>query len=146
MKSPTIEFDLHIERRGHGARKVLREGKAAKQPEPGRVPRISRLMALAIKFEKMIASGKVRDYAEIARLGRVTRARVSQVASLTCLAPDIQEAILSLPVVEDGRDPIVLRDLLPIAMELEWKKQRTLWSKTANQALNRGGKNYEAGL
>jgi hypothetical protein len=127
MKSPTIEFDLHIERRGHGARKVLREGKAAKQPEPGRVPRVSRLMALAIKFEKMIGSGDVRDYAEIAKLGRVTRARVSQISSLTCLAPDIQETILFLPLNKNGRDPIVLRDLLPIAMEIEWNKQRKRW-------------------
>ena len=47
--------------------------------------------------------------------------------SLLNLAPDIQEAILLLPVVEHGRDPVVLRDLLPIAMELEWARQRRMW-------------------
>ncbi len=128
MKSPTIEFDLHIERRGHGARKLLREGKATKQPAPGRVPRVSRLMALAIKFEKMIATREVRDYAHLAKLGRVSRARISQVASLACLAPDIQETLLFLPPVARGRDPIILADLRPIATELVWRRQRRLWA------------------
>jgi hypothetical protein len=37
-----------------------------------RIPRIARLMALAIKFEDMVDSGKVRDYADLAKLGYVT--------------------------------------------------------------------------
>ncbi len=47
--------------------------------------------------------------------------------SLLNLAPDVQTAILFLPRVERGRDPLVLRDLMPIAMELEWTKQRKAW-------------------
>jgi hypothetical protein len=45
------------------------------------------------------------------------------------LAPDIQEAILFLPLVERGRDPIVLRDLLPIAVSLDWNRQRRKWDQ-----------------
>ncbi len=35
----------------------------------GRIPRVSRLMALAIRFEKLVRDGVVADYAELARLG-----------------------------------------------------------------------------
>jgi hypothetical protein len=78
-----------------------RPAKSATQPEKpsqkrsrARVPRITRLMALAIKFQDMIERGEVRDYADIARLGYVTRARVTQIMNLMNLAPDIQEEIM----------------------------------------------------
>lgn len=45
----------------------------------GRVPRISRLLALALKFERMVRERQLRDYAEIARRGQVSRARLSQI-------------------------------------------------------------------
>jgi hypothetical protein len=61
------------------------------------IPRIARLMALAIRFEGLLRSGTIRDCAELARLGRVTRARVTQIMKLLNLAPDIQEQILFLP-------------------------------------------------
>jgi hypothetical protein len=51
-------------------------------------------MALAIKFQVMVDSGKVRDYADLARLGYVTRARLTQIMNLLLLAPDIQEHLL----------------------------------------------------
>ena len=51
-------------------------------------------MALAIKFQDMVDRGEVRDYADLARLGHVTRARMSQIMNLLLLAPDIQEALL----------------------------------------------------
>ena len=54
-------------------------------------------MALAIKFQDMVDRGEVRDYAEIARLGYVTRARLTQIMNLLLLAPDIQEHLLALP-------------------------------------------------
>jgi hypothetical protein len=48
--------------------------------------------------------------------------------NLTLLAPSIQEALLFLPVVEQGRDPVILHDLQSIAMTLDWHKQRKAWS------------------
>ena len=45
----------------------------------GRVPRIARLMALALRFEELVRTGAVRDYAELARLGQVSRARITQI-------------------------------------------------------------------
>jgi hypothetical protein len=52
---------------------------------------------------------------------------MSQITNLLHLAPDIQEAILSLPPVEHGRDPITERELRPIVAVLDWRKQRRLW-------------------
>jgi hypothetical protein len=77
-----------------------RPKKAAPSPPP-RIPRITRLMALAIKFQDMIDRGEVKDYADLARLGYVTRARVTQIMNLTLLAPDIQEQILAGAPVDE---------------------------------------------
>jgi hypothetical protein len=86
-------------------------------------------MALAIHLEHLVGSGQVQDYAAVASLGHVTRARVTQITSLTLLAPDIQEAILFLPRVQRGRDPIIERDLRPIVATADWLKQRQMWSQ-----------------
>ena len=69
----------------------------------------------------------VADYTALARLGHVSRARVTQIMNLLCLAPDLQEALLFMPRTERGRDPIILRDLQPIAAVLDWREQRRLW-------------------
>jgi hypothetical protein len=128
----TIESTIHFERRGRGRRKTVCSGEApAPTPHVGRVPRIARFMALAIRFDGLIRTGVVTDYAELARLGHVTRARITQIMNLLMLAPDIQEAILFLPRVERGRDPILLRQLQPIALVLDWRKQRRLWAALA---------------
>src|SRR5882724_6173366 len=92
-----------------------------------RVPRVSRLMALAIRFGDLMRSGEVTSYAELARLGRVTRARMTQVMSLLSLGPNIQEEILFLPRTFKGRDRVQLRHLLPIAALSDWRQQRALW-------------------
>jgi len=41
-----------------------------------------------------VDQGEMRDYADVARLGYVTRARLTQIMNLLLLAPDIQEALL----------------------------------------------------
>ena len=93
----------------------------------GRVPRVSRLMALAIRFERLVHGGVLADYAELARLGHVTRARMTQITNLLNLAPDIQEAILGLLPVEKGRNPVIEREMRPVAALPDWKKQRVVW-------------------
>ena len=108
---------------------MLQLGHTVPPALPGRVPRVARLLALAHRFEKLIRDGEVRDYADLARLGHVTRARLSQVMNLLNLAPDIQEAILFLPPVTQGQDPIYERQLRPIMAVLDWKKQRRMWAR-----------------
>jgi len=126
----TIERNLHFQR-GRSGRRQLEPGTAPPNPPAisGRVPRVARLMALAIRFERLVRDGDVADYADLARLGHVTRARVTQIMNLLNLAPDIQEAILFLSPVENGRDPVTERDLRPIASIPDWRKQRVLWSQ-----------------
>ena len=67
------------------------------------------------------------DQAELARLGHVSRARLTQVMNLLNLAPDIQGTILFLPQPEKGPDPITERHLRPIAAVADWQKQRRIW-------------------
>jgi hypothetical protein len=126
----TIECDIHFDRKGRGSRKVLSNGPRPQRPaEPGRVPRVARLMALAIRFDVLLRDGVIESYTELAALGHVTRARVSQIMNLLNLAPDIQEAILFLPRTERGRDRIHLRQLQPIASTPDWRKQRRMWGE-----------------
>lgn len=87
------------------------------------IPRITRLMALAIKFQEMVERGEVRDYADLARLGFVTRARMTQIMSLLLLAPDIQEAIL-LQCHDDVRQIPAERDLRKLTSIAFWPDQR----------------------
>ena len=129
-KSITIECQINFHRRGYGGRKEIRPGGETSPPAPvpDRVPRIARLMALAIRFENLIQSGTVCNYADLARLAHVSRARITQIMNLLLLAPDIQEAILFLPPVVQARDPIHILQIQPIAIVSDWKKQRRLWN------------------
>jgi hypothetical protein len=129
----TIGGMIHFGRAGQGGRKVICEGEAP-LPALGRVPRISRLMALAIHLDGLVQSGAVTDYAELARLGHVTRARISQVMSLLYLAPAIQEELLFLPRIESGRERFVLRDLMPIAAMPDWSLQLRKWKSVQKSA------------
>ncbi len=124
----TIERKVHF---GQGRRglKQLQKGEAASSAPAGRIPRVSRLMALAIRLDQLIRDGVVADQAELARLGHVSRARLTQVMNLLCLAPSIQEAILFLPLTERGRDVITERELRPIAAIADWKGQRRVWNR-----------------
>jgi hypothetical protein len=123
-----IECAIRLERRTKGCYRVG----SAQCPEPvplppGRVPRVARLLALAHKFEGLVHYGTIADYATLARLGHVSRARITQILHLVHLAPDIQEEILFLDRTVHGRDRLKLRDLQPIARILDWHHQRLLW-------------------
>jgi hypothetical protein len=102
------------------------EKPSAPLPE-GRIPRIPRLLALAHHFERLVVSGEVKNNAELARLGNVSRARITQIMNLLLLAPDIQEAILFLPITLEVHDPIILKHLQPICLEMDWGRQRERW-------------------
>jgi len=84
-------------------------------------------MALAIHFDRLIRQGAVRDYADLARLGGVSRARISQIMDLLNLAPDIQNEILFLPRAT-GRDAVTERCLRATVAVKDWGEQRAMWS------------------
>lgn len=100
-----------------------------KQPRPPRVPHVAKLMALAIRLDHLLATGQVKDQAEIARTAGITRARVTQIINLTQLAPDIQEAILNLEPTTDHVPRFREREVRTIAIVPNWEKQRVLWKR-----------------
>lgn len=102
-------------------------GVAQKPASRGRVPRVARLMALAIRFDSLLREGSVSTQAELAAVGHVTRARVTQIMNLLHLAPDIQEAILNMPPVMSGRDPFGEHELRSLVSMVEWPRQREAW-------------------
>jgi hypothetical protein len=129
----TVRRSFSISTQNHGKKVVepatdaTAEPVQAPQRPTGRVPRITRLMALAIKFDGYLRDGLVHDYAELARLGHVSRARITQIMDLTLLAPKVQEAILDLPLTMEGRDGVNLKDLISIGRESIWCDQRAMW-------------------
>jgi hypothetical protein len=94
------------------------------------IPRIARLMALAIRFEEVLRDETIQDYAELARLGRVTRARITQIMKLRHLAPDIQEEILFLQNTKGINE----RNLRPIVCRIDWCEQRRMFRKMLTKA------------
>jgi hypothetical protein len=125
----TIEVPVSFQPVGRCGHQALRPAENKPPMPPGRVPRVARLMALALRLDELVRTGQVASYSALAALGQVTRARISQIASLLLLAPDIQEALLFLPPTLRGRDAIILADLMPIAACSDWRKQRRLWRR-----------------
>ena len=86
-------------------------------------PRIARLLALSHKLDAIVRSGEIRDYAQLARLGHISPARLTQIMVLLHLAPAIQEYVLFLSPA-DARF-ITELGLRKIAREPRWDRQRT---------------------
>jgi len=126
----TITKPIHFARKGH--RKAAVPGPPP-EPQPadsaGRVPRVSKLMALAFRFDQLLRDGVVADHSELARLAHVTQPRMTQIMNLLHLAPDIQEEILYLPPVRAGCDIVTERDVRRIVCEPQWEEQRRGWRR-----------------
>ena len=131
-----IKQKIHFYREGHGRQRIDTTPREEPAPIKGRVPRVARLMALAIRFGQLLRAGEVVSQSELARLTHVTQPRMTQIMNLLHLAPDIQEAILFLPRTMTGRDPIHEKMLRPVCAELSWERQRLNWkaiSETRNE-------------
>ena len=121
LRTPTATYTVNFEMRQRN-RPVVDPAAAA-----GRIPRVTRLLALAHRIDGMIRGGEIKDWAEAARLVGVTRARMAQVANLLLLAPYIQEFILQLPAIISGRDPLPERYLRGITQIQNWSTQHRMW-------------------
>jgi len=119
MTTVTRKVDFAVK----GKRKSDRE---AVEPK-GRVPRISKLMALAIRYDRMLNEGVVQSQTELAELLHVSQPRMTQIMNLLHLAPEIQEELLFLAEVEEGRDPVTERELRGIVMLWDWISQKEAW-------------------
>ena len=118
----TVKKQVFFTRSERGRRRIEDNPPASQTVPPGRVPRVSRVMALAIQFDDLLRSGTVSDTIELARLAKVTQPRITQVMNLLHLAPDIQEELLFLPLVNHGRDPIHEKQLRRVCAKTDWRK------------------------
>lgn len=122
----TVELTL-APRRQRRTRSETPPPQPMPRPASNRLPRITRLMALAIKFQEMISRGEVQDYADLARLGHVSRARITQIMNLLNLAPDIQEQLLDLAM--PNRAFVCERHTRRITNLVYWSHQRKRWQE-----------------
>jgi DNA invertase Pin-like site-specific DNA recombinase len=113
--------------RQHDNGQAIEPASAPAESAPSRVPRITRLLALALKFEGLLQHGVVKDYAELARLGQVSRARVTQIMNLLSLAPDIQQQILSWAREGLGVQSVREASVRALSSEVIWSRQREQW-------------------
>ena len=130
QESKTFEIEFHLK---PAVRAIDRP--AGEKPNGGsvrqrfdRYPRIVQVVALAIHFQDMLDRGEVRNHADLARLGCISRERMSQIMMLAWLAPDIQQQVLGVPKTPGGRFPLSETELRSIARLPEWSEQRAHWS------------------
>jgi hypothetical protein len=109
------------------AKTIMEAGTQPEQPTPGRLPRITKMMALAIRLDHLIKSGQVADQAELARVGHVSRARLTQIMDLNLLAPDIQEEILFFGDSLTAFAVPIERSVRNITKMANWSLQRRSW-------------------
>ena len=110
------------------ARRSVKPASRFPQPLEAPIPRISRLMALAILLDEKLRDRADLMYTDLARLGCVAPSRISHIINLLYLAPDIQEQLLFLPAT-DGRDLICEKHIRSLAVEYDWELQRQAFAR-----------------
>ena len=118
----TIRIPMRLQRRGGRKLIMTPEGVAVSAPKPSRDETLVKALVRAHRWRRRIESGRAKSITDLAEQEGVTDAYVCRLLPLTCLAPDIVEAIL------DGRQPKDLRlaELLGNG-PLAWEEQRRLW-------------------
>lgn len=129
----TINRPFHVATKRSGTKQM--ESGAKPATPTGRVPWISRLLAIAHRCIRLVQSGAIINQCELAHFGQISTTRMTQIMWLDNLAPDIQDEILFLPRTTQGRDPIKESDICPIAKTLDWGKQQQMWN-TLRKGIN----------
>jgi hypothetical protein len=129
----TAKHKLDFKSGKRTAKTNVETGTQPEQPTLVRLPRITKMMALAIRLDYLIKSGQVTDQAELARVGHVSQARLTQIMDLNLLAPDIQEEILGMSSCQTGTEHLGERDLRPLVSMPCWRKQRQMWQFLQSQ-------------
>jgi hypothetical protein len=118
----TIRIPMRLQRRGGRKLIITPEGVAAPARKSSRDEILVTALVRAHRWRRRIEMGQARSITDLAEQEGVTDAYVCRLLPLTCLAPDIVEAIL------DGRQPKGLRlaEMLgngPVV----WEEQRSVW-------------------
>jgi hypothetical protein len=116
----TIRIPIQLQRRGGRKLIVTPDGAAVPALKPGRDETLIKALVRAHRWRRQIEHGRAKSITDLAEQEGVTDAYVCRLLPLTCLAPDIVEAML------DGRQPKGLRlaEMLGNG-PLGWKEQRT---------------------
>jgi hypothetical protein len=122
VETLTIRIPMRLQRRGGRKLIMTPEGAAVPMPKPRRDDTLIKALLRAHRWRRRIESGEVRSITDLAEQEGVTLAYVCRLPPLTCLAPDIVEAIL------DGRQPKGLRLAKMLGNgPLDWGEQRGKW-------------------
>jgi hypothetical protein len=118
----TIRIPMRLQRRGGRKLIMMPEGAAMPAPKPRPDETLVKALVRAHRWRRKIDSGQAKSITDLAEHEGVTVAFVCRLLPLTCLAPDIVEAIL------DGRQPKGLRLAEMLGNRpLGWEEQRTSW-------------------
>ncbi|MBM3815360.1 MAG: hypothetical protein FJW20_27430 [Acidimicrobiia bacterium] len=131
LKTFEIEFQLKPSVRAIDRFADKQPSESIRRCRFDRYPRIVQVVALAIHFQDLVDRGEIRNHADLARLGCVSRERMSQIMMLAWLAPDIQQQVLGLPKTPGGRFPVSETALRTIARVASWAGQREKWEGLA---------------
>jgi hypothetical protein len=99
VETLTIRIPMRLQRRGGRKLIVTPEGATMPPPKPARDETLVKALVRAHRWRRRIESGSAKSITDLAEQVGVTDAYVCRVLPLTCLAPDVVEAIL------DGRQP-----------------------------------------
>jgi hypothetical protein len=113
---------MRLQRRGGRKLIMTPVGSAVPAPKPRCDDTLIKALVRAHRWRRKIESGEARSITDLAEQEGVTDAYVCRLLPLTCLAPDIVEAIL------DGRQPNGLRlaEVLGNGPQA-WEEQRSVW-------------------
>jgi len=103
VETLTIRIPMQLQRRGGRKLIMTPEGTAVPAPKPCRDDTLIKALVRAHRWRRRIESGQTRSITDLADQEGVAVAYVCRLLPLTCLAPDIVEAIL------EGRQPKGLR-------------------------------------
>ena len=99
----TIRIPMRLQRRGGRKLIMTPEGVAGPARKPSRDETLVKALVRAHRWRRRIESDQAKSITDLAEQESVTDAYVCRLLPLTCLAPDIVEAIF------DGRQPKGLR-------------------------------------
>jgi hypothetical protein len=122
IETLTIRIPMRLQRRGGRKLIMTPEGAAMPTPKPRPDETLIKALVRAHRWRRRIESGQANSITDLAEQEGVTDAYVCRLLPLTCLAPNIVEAIL------DGRQPKSLRLAEVLGNgPLGWEEQRSVW-------------------
>jgi hypothetical protein len=119
IETLTTRIPMRLQRRGGRKLIMTPDAGTVPTPKPRRDETLIKALVRAHRWRRQIENGQAKSITDLAEQEGVTVAYVCRLLPLTCLAPDIVEAIL------DGRQPKGLRlaEMLGNG-PLGWEEQR----------------------